>query len=145
MQIRCFPVANDQDMQACRDIRKIVFVDEQNVPQEIEADGLDRAARHFGVRMDDAIVATCRVRLMGSAAKIERVAVLKEHRSHGIGGVLMKYILQELTKTGDIQLFKLSAQSHTVPFYERLGFRKRGVEYMEAGMPHYEMILEKQG
>lgn len=145
MQIRCFPVANDQDMQACKDIRKTVFVDEQHVPEEIEADGLDRAARHFAVRMDDRVVATCRVRLMGSAAKIERVAVLKEHRSHGIGGVLMKYILQELTKTGDIQLFKLSAQSHTLPFYERLGFRKRGVEYMEAGMPHYEMILEKQG
>jgi predicted GNAT family N-acyltransferase len=145
MQIRCFPVANDQDMKTCLDIRKTVFVDEQHVPSALEMDGLDRAARHFGVRMDQEIVGTCRVRLVGSAAKIERVAVLKEHRSRGIGGVLMKYILQELSKTGDIQLFKLSAQMEAVAFYEKLGFRTRGAEYMEAGMPHYEMILEKQG
>ncbi|HCS23383.1 MAG TPA: GNAT family N-acetyltransferase, partial [Rhodospirillaceae bacterium] len=72
-----------------------------------------------------------------------RVAVLKEHRSRGVGGVLMKYILQELSKAGDIQLFKLSAQAEAVPFYEKLGFRTRGSEYMDAGIPHYDMVLEK--
>ncbi len=29
-----------------------------------------------------------------------------------------------------------------VPFYERLNFKKRGPEYMEAGMPHYDMTRE---
>jgi predicted GNAT family N-acyltransferase len=143
MQIKCFPVSSDDDMNVCHGIRHTVFVGEQGVDPALEQDGLDAAARHFGVTVDGKLIATCRVRLMGSAAKVERVAVLKEYRSRGVGGVLMKYILQELGRTGDIQLFKLSSQAQAVPFYERLGFKKRGNEYMEAGMPHYDMILEK--
>lgn len=125
-------------------IRKAVFVEEQGVDPALETDGEDAVALHFGVRADGHIVGTCRVRQMGSAAKIERVAVLKDFRKLGIGHVLMKYILQEMGRTGDIQLFKLSAQAQTVPFYERLGFKTRGPEYIEAGIPHYAMILEKQ-
>lgn len=143
MQIRCFPVTTPEDMATCLAIRQKVFVDEQHVPLDLEIDGLDAAARHFAVKGDGALIATCRIRLTGSAAKIERVAVLKEHRSRGIGRVLMKYILQEISKAGDIQLFKLSAQAEAVPFYEKLGFRTRGSEYMDAGIPHYDMVLEK--
>lgn len=143
MQIRCTPVLTEEDMAACHDIRRRVFIEEQHVAPEIEIDGKDDDARHFIVKADDAAIATCRVRQMGSAAKIERVAVDSAYRSKGIGGVLMKYILQELGKSGDIQLFKLSSQAQAVPFYEKLGFIKRGNEYMDAGIPHYDMILEK--
>jgi predicted GNAT family N-acyltransferase len=145
MQLKCFPVQTAQEMEECLSIRHAVFVEEQGVPSEREIDGLDPAARHFAVSADGGLIATCRVRLIGSAAKIERVAVLKSHRSRGVGGVLMKYILQEFTRAGDIELFKLGAQAEAVPFYERLGFVKRGQEYMDAGLPHYDMVLEKQG
>ena len=144
MQIRCAPVQTDAEMAACLAIRHRVFTEEQNVPQETEMDGHDATAQQYCVRCDDVIIGTCRVRLSGSAAKIERVAVLGEYRSKGVGGVLMKYILHELGKTGDIQLFKLSAQAHTVPFYEKLGFKTRGSEYITADIPHYDMILEKE-
>ncbi len=143
MQIRCAPVVTKEDMEACLAIRQEVFVVEQNVSPDLENDGLDAAARHFSVRVNDRIIATCRVRLMGSAAKIERVAVLKDYRKLGVGRILMKYILQEFGKAGDINLFKLSSQSYAVPFYEKLGFKRRGSEYMDAGMPHYDMVLER--
>jgi predicted GNAT family N-acyltransferase len=130
-------------MKRCFEIRTEVFVGEQNVPAELEIDGQDDAARHFAVKADGNIIATCRVRLMGSAAKIERVAVLKNYRGKGVGRVLMKYLLTELRKNSDIQLFKLSSQSYAVPFYEQLGFKTRGGEYMDAGIPHYDMVLEK--
>ena len=143
MQIKCFPVTSDDDLQSCFAIRREVFVGEQNVPENLEIDGMDPSARQFGVRTDGKIIATCRVRLVGSAAKIERVAVLKDYRNKGVGRVLMKYLLQELGKGGDIQLFKLSSQAQAVPFYEKLGFKTRGGEYMDAGIPHYDMVLEK--
>jgi predicted GNAT family N-acyltransferase len=143
MQVRCFPVTTPEEMKRCFEIRTEVFVGEQNVPADLEIDGQDDAARHFAVKADGEIIATCRVRLMGSAAKIERVAVLKDFRSKGVGRVLMKYLLTELRKSGDIQLFKLSSQSYAVPFYEKLGFKTRGGEYMDAGIPHYDMVLEK--
>lgn len=143
MQIKCFPVSTPEDMERCFEIRREVFVEEQHVPADLEMDGQDEAARHFGVRADGDMIATCRVRLMGSAAKIERVAVLKDFRNKGVGLVLMRYLLNELHKQGDIQLFKLSSQSNAVPFYEKLGFKTRGGEYMDAGIPHYDMVLEK--
>jgi predicted GNAT family N-acyltransferase len=125
------------------EIRKVAFVSEQNVPADLESDGLDPSARQFGVRADGNLIGTCRVRLIGSAAKIERVAIIKDFRGQGVGRVLMKYILNELRKNGDIQLFKLASQAYAVPFYEKLGFRTRGHEYLEAGIPHYDMVLEK--
>lgn len=143
MHIKCFPISDQAQFDACQDIRNAVFVEEQGVPADREIDGKDKDSRHFAVSADDKMIGTCRVRFIGSAAKIERVAVLKEFRSRGIGKVLMKYILQELGKTGDIQLFKLSAQAQVLPFYEKLGFKIRGNEYMDAGIPHYDMVLEK--
>lgn len=144
MQVKCFPVTTEEEMKVCFDIRREAFVAEQNVPAELERDEKDAASRHFGVLVDGEIIGTCRVRLMGSAAKIERVAILKAYRGKGIGRALMKYILAELRKEPMIELFRLSSQAFAVPFYEKLGFRTRGSEYLEAGIPHYDMILEKQ-
>jgi predicted GNAT family N-acyltransferase len=143
MQLKCSPITTDDEMQECLAIRKEVFVGEQNVPADLEVDGMDPAARHFAVKKDDRIIATCRVRFLGSAAKIERMAVLKDFRKIGVGRILMRYVLNELGRSGDVQLFKLSAQSYAVPFYEKLGFRTRGSEYIDAGIPHYDMVLEK--
>ncbi len=142
MQVKCFPVTTEEEMRVCFDIRREAFVSEQNVPAELEKDGQDPTARHFGVVVDAEIIGTCRVRLIGSAAKIERVAILKAYRGKGIGRVLMKYILNELRKSSEIRLFRLSSQAYAVPFYEKLGFKTRGSEYLEAGIPHYDMVLE---
>lgn len=138
----CQEITAPQDLQDCFALRRHVFVEEQGVPAALETDGNDMIARHFALKINDAIVATCRVRRIGGAAKIERVAVLSDYRGKGIGHELMKYVLQALTSTGDIQLLKLSSQADAVPFYERLNFKKRGPEYMEAGIPHYEMVRE---
>ena len=37
---------------------------------------------------------------------------------------------------------KLSAQTHALPFYEKLGFAAYGPEYPDAGIPHRDMVLE---
>lgn len=143
MQLKCQPATTDDDLESCFDVRRKVFVEEQHVPVVREQDGWDQEARHFLTKADGKVVAACRVRFLGSAAKIERVAVLKDYRGHGIGMVLMKHIIQEVGRMDNIQLFKLSAQADTLPFYEKLGFKKRGNEYLDAGIPHYDMILEK--
>lgn len=138
----CHEITDPEELQACFALRREVFVDEQSIPASLEMDGQDTVARHFALRDSGKIIATCRVRRMGSAAKIERMAVKKDYRRKGIGQELMKYVLQQLTGAGDIQLLKLSSQADAVPFYERLNFKKRGPEYMEAGLPHYDMTRE---
>jgi ElaA protein len=143
MHFKCHPVSDPRELQECRAIRHAAFVDELHVPEAVETEGEDDPSlRHFAVTNDGRIIGTCRVRVQGSAAKIERMAVLKDLRHKGAGQVLLKYLLQELPRGGDIQLLKVSAQSDTVPFYEIFGFRPRGSEYMEAGMPHYAMVRE---
>lgn len=142
MQMNCQEITAPEETQTCFELRKQVFVEEQKVPLELEMDGMDADARHFAVKTGDRIIATCRVRRLGSAAKIERVAVLKDYRRMGIGQTLMKYVLQVLLRQGDIQLLKLSSQADAVPFYEKLGFKTRGNEYIDAGMPHYDMVKE---
>lgn len=142
MTLICQEITTPEELQACFALRHAVFVEEQHVPPALEGDGMDEIARHFAVKLEDRIIATCRVRRLGSAAKIERVAVLKDYRRKGVGAELMKYVLQQLLSISDIQLLKLSSQADAVPFYERLNFRKRGPEYIDAGMPHYDMTLE---
>jgi len=36
---------------------------------------------------------------------------------------------------------KLGAQIHALGFYQALGFQGVGAEYMDAGIPHLDMIL----
>jgi predicted GNAT family N-acyltransferase len=36
---------------------------------------------------------------------------------------------------------ELNAQTHALGFYEQLGFRAQGEEFMEAGIPHRHMRL----
>jgi len=138
----CREITDPEELQACLALRRDVFIDEQSIPEQLEMDGQDAVARHFALKDSGKIIATCRVRRMGSAAKIERMAVQKDYRRKGIGQELMKYVLQQLAATDGVQLLKLSSQADAVPFYEHLNFKRRGPEYMDAGIPHYDMTRE---
>jgi len=53
----------------------------------------------------------------------------------------MKYAIRELkTKTGCKKII-MDAQSHAIPFYQRLGFKITSEEYLEEGIPHVDMEL----
>ncbi len=125
------------------DIRRAVFIVEQDVPEDLEVDGLDGDARHvLAVDDADAPLATARVRFVDDAAKIERVAVLKAARGRGVGQGIMRWIVNALSGEDSVAKLKLGSQTHAVKFYEKLGFEKHGAEYMDAGIPHYAMVLD---
>ena len=116
-------------------IRYEVFVDEQNVPEELEIDGLDGEAKHVLAFVDVVPIGTGRILIDGH---IGRVAVLKNYRGHGIGKLIMK----ELIKWAhDMSLEKvwLSSQWHAHSFYLDLGFVCVGEIYKEAGIDHIKM------
>ena len=142
MQIICQEITSFQDKQACVSIRRKIFIGEQKAPVELEMDGLDDIARHFAVKMGDKIIATCRIRRMGSTVKIEQVAVLKAFRRKGVGRRLMKYVLKNTRSASNIQLFKLRSRVSNAPFYEKLGFRAHGNKYINLDIPHYDMVKE---
>lgn len=132
--------AGPGDMEAILAIRARVFIDEQNVPEDEERDGLDAEAIHL-IAFDDATpVGTARLLLAGDTGKIGRVAVLREKRGTGLGRAIMRAALDELRAEGMARA-KLGAQTHAIGFYEGLGFVATGPEFMDAGIPHRDMVL----
>ena len=126
------------DFGACAAIRRKVFVEEQNVPEEIELDELDAGAVHLLATRDGRPVGTARLLIDGETAKIGRVALLREERGTGTGAALMRAALDELRARG-VTTAKLGAQTYAIGFYEKLGFTAYGPEYDDAGIPHRDM------
>ncbi|MCD2138734.1 GNAT family N-acetyltransferase [Salinicoccus halitifaciens] len=127
----------------CLDIRMKVFVEEQDVPADIEVDEHEDICTHF-VLFDDSgePVGTVRYRpLEDGMIKIERMAVLKPHRGKGYGYDLMEGVHRH-AKSAGYKSAKLGAQVHAIPFYEKLGYSVASDEFDDAGIPHKYMIRE---
>ncbi|KXG43824.1 GNAT family N-acetyltransferase [Tepidibacillus decaturensis] len=133
-------VTNQQELKDAFSIREVVFIDEQQVPKELEMDEYDNTATHFIVYDDKRPVATARMREYHdpSTVKIERVAVLKDERGKGIGKKLMTFIEQEALKMG-FKTLRLNAQRHAETFYKDLGYMTISEAFDEAGIEHVTM------
>ncbi len=119
-------------------IRHRVFVEEQQVPEELEQDEFDPVSLHV-LALDRGGRAIGTGRLLPDG-HIGRLAVLAEWRGHGVGVALMNSLL-ELARERNFPEVALNAQTSAIPFYDRLGFQTEGEEFMEAGIPHRSMRL----
>lgn len=117
-------------------IRLKVFVEEQNVPLELEWDGEDERCEHaLAYATDGAPIGTGRLLPDG---RIGRLAVYKEWRGQGAGTALLEYFL-ELARGKGFTAVSLHAQTRARAFYAKRGFVAHGDEFMDAGIPHIEM------
>ncbi|MEM9582204.1 MAG: GNAT family N-acetyltransferase [Pseudomonadota bacterium] len=128
-----------EDLQTCLDIRRVVFIDGQSVPEEEEVDGKDPDCLHYILRQDGMAVATARILPLGTTAKVQRVAVLGSARSAGLGAALMRHLLTDIAEHHGFTVAVLGSQTHAIGFYERLGFETFGPEYLDAGITHRDM------
>lgn len=121
-----------------RRIREAVFMAEQAVPPELEWDSDDADAVHFLAHEGDFAIGTARLLPDGH---IGRVAVLKDWRGLKVGDALMRAAITEAERRG-LHQQALSAQVHATAFYERLGFKVVSAEFLEAGIPHVDMLRQ---
>ncbi|MFT4013139.1 MAG: GNAT family N-acetyltransferase [Paracoccus sp. (in: a-proteobacteria)] len=136
-------IARSQDLETCRRIRHEVFVIEQSVPEALERDGQDAQAIHLLAQdAQGRPLGTARLLVRDGTGKIGRVAVLAQARGLGIGAAMIRAALEEFRAIPGVSRAKLGAQTHAVGFYERLGFIAQGPEYLEAGIPHRDMVQE---
>lgn len=122
--------------ESVRDIRRAVFIDEQRVPADEEWDADDAGSVHFLVSADGQPVGTARLLPDGH---IGRVAIMRHWRGRGLGQALMLEVMKHARSAG-LEALKLSAQTHALDFYRRLGFVIDSDEYLEAGIPHHRMV-----
>lgn len=122
-------------------LRSEVFVVEQECVYQ-DLDGKDEKALHVIGKKDDKIVAYTRMFKPGDYfknASIGRVVVRKDERQHKYGYDIMEGSIKAAKDYYDVTAITLSAQSYLKKFYNNLGFKAIGEEYLEDGIPHIEM------
>ncbi|MET3683352.1 putative GNAT family N-acyltransferase [Alkalibacillus flavidus] len=136
------PIETIRQKDEAFDIRKIVFVEEQNVPFEEEMDEHDDHAIHFvGYSLERRPIAASRLRFTDEYGKLERIAVLKEERGNGYGRDII-LAMEEVIRDKGYPKAKLNAQTYAIKFYEKLGYEIISDEFMDAGIPHVTMVKD---
>lgn len=134
-----FSFDNHDLFEVAKHIRYTTFVEEQQVDENLEFDGLDAECRHYLIRHDKQYVATARCRPTNLGYKIERFAVNQDFRSQHIGSFLLEQMKKELLPHN--KLLYLHSQDTAVEFYKKHGFEIQGDSFVEANIIHYKMSL----
>jgi len=134
-------IEQTRDIATCLALRRVVFIEEQGVPEADEIDDKDDAAVHLLARVDGVAVGSARLLEEGTTGKIGRVCVLASQRGTGLGAALVRAGVAHFAARPGITRVKLGAQTHALGFYERLGFQAVGPEYLDAGILHRDMVL----
>ena len=135
-------IENSADLQQAMQIRRTVFVEEQGVPASEEYDGYDDDAQHYIAIHERQSAGTARWRRTEGGVKLERFAVLADHRRRGVGAALLDAVMKDVQKVVEHKpTIYIHAQVQAIPFWERGGFHVVGAEFMEADIPHFKMVF----
>ena len=123
-------------------VRLDVFVVEQQCTYQ-DIDGKDKGAYHVWLSDDDGIVAYLRV--LDRGVVFDDVAlgrVLSTKRRCGLGTRIVKEGIRVAKEKFGADRITIEAQTYVAEMYEKVGFVKRGEEFLDVGIPHIEMTLE---
>lgn len=124
------------DAYAVWKLRQDVFVVEQACPYS-DLDGRDTedGTRHVVLREDDEVVGYGRVLDDAIVWRIGRVVLAPAARGRGLADVVMETALQVCPDREVV----IDAQVPLAGWYEKLGFRTDGEEFLDDGIPHLPM------
>ncbi|MFM6925567.1 MAG: GNAT family N-acetyltransferase [Ferruginibacter sp.] len=126
-------------------LRNEVFVVEQNCVYQ-DADDKDQQSMHLCGWDGAELVAYTRIIPQGisyTEASIGRVVTSPAYRKMGAGRQLMKESISRCYSEFSCTAIKIGAQVYLTAFYQSLGFVPCSGQYLEDGIPHIEMILNK--
>lgn len=133
-------VQTPSELKVVHALRREVFVEEQNVPESLEYDGLDDVCVHFLATVNDEAVGTGRYRpLADGAIKFERICTKARVRGTGAGKALMATMVAHARKHAPTAKLVMNSQTSAMGFYEKLGWCREGDEFFEAGISHYRL------
>jgi putative N-acetyltransferase (TIGR04045 family) len=147
----CRPAASAAELAAHFRIRHQVFVIEQGLFCDAAGRaGGDRDARdddpatiHVVGLADSGICGAVRLYPLAGQSRRwqgDRLAVLAEHRRHGIGAPLVRFAVDEAGARGGRQM-EAFIQPANVAFFEWLGWRRAGGMVAYAGIGHQRMVI----
>jgi YbgC/YbaW family acyl-CoA thioester hydrolase len=124
-------------------LRTEVFVEEQEIPQELEWDEHDTKALHALVlnKLGQAVATGRLLQPQPKLAQIGRMAVSKPLRGGNLGRMVINALIDAARQRGDHDVI-LHAQCSAEGFYRRMGFKAHGEVFQDAGIDHIEMRLK---
>jgi predicted GNAT family N-acyltransferase len=133
-------VKTREELEQVFNIRKKVFIEEQNVPKDIELDEFDENAEHFIAYLEDKPIGCSRVRF-NDLVKLERIAIIKEHRNKGYGTFLTGFMIKYCKQKNSNGIL-IHSQVYVEDFYKKFGFKIIDEPFYEAGIEHVKMVLK---
>lgn len=143
----------DDDLTEVFHIRRRVFVEELNNPEEIEFDELDNTAIHAIVYEKDTdskdidnnpqsniAVATGRIIYDGEKCYISHICVLHEHRKKKYGDFAVRMLLNKGFASGVDEVSLITPNLLEV-FFKKIGFKKVGETFTMNGQEYQTMII----
>ena len=73
--------------------------------------------------------------------RLRQMAVINDLQGKGIGRALMQFA-ENLARDRGYKKITMHARKISIGFYEKLGYRKVGKEFLEITIPHY--VMEKE-
>ena len=140
--VKDFEALTTRELYDIMHLRQEVFVVEQDCPY-LDADYKDVKGKHIYAYGDDKLLGYARLLYPGVSykeASIGRVVTAPSVRRKGVGRPLMQKCIEVLEQELNTRACRISAQTYLVPFYSEYGFEICSKEYLEDGLPHFEML-----
>ena len=116
-----------------------VFVVEQTCPY-LDPDGKDYEAYHLLAQENGEIKAYLRF-FKKDRDTLQMGRVLTLARKTGLGNVIIPSAVEYIKNNLPESKIFIEAQTYATDFYAKFGFKVRGEEFLEDGIPHTPMIL----
>ena len=116
-----------------------VFVVEQTCPY-LDPDGKDYEAYHLLAQENGEIKAYLRF-FKKDRDTLQMGRVLTLARKTGLGNVIIPSAVEYIKNNMPESKIFIEAQTYATGFYAKFGFKARGEEFLEDGIPHTPMIL----
>jgi ribosomal protein S18 acetylase RimI-like enzyme len=73
--------------------------------------------------------------------RLRQMAVLNALQGKGIGRALMNFA-ENIARDRGYKIVQMHARNNSIGFYEKVGYKKKGDEFIEVTIPHY--VMEKE-
>ena len=140
MTINLLKIPNG-DTKEIKEIRKIVFSDELNIPEACLFDEYDKTCDQFLIKNGEITVGALRLRKENNAIKLERMAILPKFRKMSFGLRTISEIKRYCMEKNESKIL-LDSIYDVRGFYRKCGFGEIGTIFERVGLPHIRMELE---
>lgn len=136
-----FDELSPKALYALLQLRIDVFMLEQDCLYQ-ELDNKDLHATHLLVYDKEVLMGYARVLFdeEKNALSFGRLVTDKSARGKGVGKAIMDNIMNYFKAHHPDTPITISAQCYLIEFYQRFGFKAKGEEYKEDGLPHICMV-----